>query len=108
MLDMKEFKVGDEVFYVNVSKDNSPLPYCWHYNICKGNIKAFIDWETVVVGDNWCYSLVVSGRCIAKTKTKLLAQMKAHIRNRIKELERQIKSYKNNFADCVKNKYKGM
>ena len=66
MINKKEFAIGTEVFYISPVPNYELYALC-KYHIMKGKIQAFVDLDTVTVVKDWC---------VAKTKTKLLAQIK--------------------------------
>lgn len=100
MINTIEFAIGTEVFYITPVPAYELNALC-KYHIMKGKIQAFVDLDTVTVGSSTYYSSVVKDWCVAKTKTKLLAQIKEQIRLQVKDLNEKIITYKKNFNRCV-------
>lgn len=94
-------KVGDEVYYIVPIEGDKQLNWYWGYTIYKGTIKAFIDWDTLVVGNSDRYNSITYVKFVAKTKTELLAKIKDGIRHQIKGLQWYAQKYKENFTECI-------
>ena len=100
MINMIEFAIDTEVYYIAPVPVHELHSLC-RYHIMKGKIQAFVDMDTVVVGNGKHYSSVVKDWCVAKTRNKLLAQIKEQIRVQVKDLNEKIIAYKKNFNRCV-------
>ena len=98
MINKKEFAIDTEVFYISPVPNYELYALC-KYHIMKGKIQAFVDLDTVTVGNGMYYSSVVKDK--DKSSELLKCIVEEVINDSYRTVEQQIKDI---LYDVVKDK----